>query len=131
MKRSQLILIASLLGFIFGAGFLSGRFSAPRSPVQVVNWRGVVKTSESALLRLADELDLDEEHKNKLRPLFETMAEKLADLKPLSPERRQVFRDNIPRIRETLHTNQYEAFDTYVTMTERRLQRALRRRDGP
>ena len=131
MKRSQLILIASLLGFIFGAGFLSGRFSAPRSPVQVVNWRGVTKTSETALLRLAEDLDLDEKQKMKLRPLFEAMAEKIADLKPLSPERRQVFRDNIPRIREILHTNQYAAFDNYLAAAERRFQRALRRRDGP
>ncbi len=131
MKISQLILITSLLGFIFGVGFLSGRLSAPRSPTQVVNWRGGVKNSETALLRLAEHLDLDEEQKGKLRPLFEAVAEKISDLKPLSPERQQVFLDSIPRIRETLRTNQHQAFDSYLATAERRFQRALRRRDGP
>lgn len=115
------------LALIFAAGILTGRFTAPSPPVALGPGG---RTSDSVLARLTVEFGLDAGQKAKMKEVVDDISEQMASFPPATSERRDLFRTGIPRMRSILRPDQFAAFDRYVDMTERRFNRAIRRRDG-
>ncbi len=119
METVRLLRIGLLLGLIFGAGVLTGRWTAPRPPILVPVAGGGVRTADMALARMTAELGLDAEPQAKFKPVLEEMADQLAVLPPRSRERFEVLRQSGPRLRAFLRPDQQAAFDRLLRRTER------------
>src|SRR5690349_6277440 len=91
---------------------------------------GRTVTSDDVLARLTAELGLDAAQKSKAQALVEEASEQMAVLPAASPQRREVFRKLVPRIREILRPDQYAVLDRMVDMAERRWARLIRRRES-
>jgi hypothetical protein len=131
VKTTQIIRIAVALAIIFAAGVLIGRWTAPsRTPFQMAGTGGKIVTTDSVLALLTAELGLDAGQRTQANAIIEEFAEQMAVLPPASPQRREVFRKCMPRIREILRPDQYNAMDRYVEMAERRWNRQIRRRES-
>jgi hypothetical protein len=120
--------IAVALAVIFAAGLITGRYTAPRAPTSIAGANRRTITSEDILAQLTAELGLDAGQRTKVASVVEEATEEMAVLPPASPQRREVFRKCLPRIRALLRPDQYPVFERYVEMTERRWTRLLRRR---
>ena len=90
--------------------------------------KGRTVTSDDILAHLTAELGLDAGQKAKVQPVIEEASEQMAVLPPGTPQRRDVFRKCIPRIREVLRPDQYPVLERFVEMAERRWARMIRRR---
>ena len=130
MKISQVLRISVALALIFATGILTGRYTAPRLPTAMAGAGGRTVTSDDVLARLTAELGLDAGQKARVQVVIEESSEQMATLPPASPQRREVFRKCIPRIRENLRPDQYPVLDRYVEMAERRWARLIRRREA-
>jgi hypothetical protein len=130
VNAGQIIRIAFLLMVIFAAGVLTGRWSVARPPTQVLMAGGRIATADTVLVRLTAEVGLDARQQGQFRPVLEELAEKLSRVPPASRERRDLFNSYVPRFRALLHPNQVQSFDRYVTETNRRFDRLIRRRNG-
>ena len=127
MRRAQAIQIGVLLAAIFAAGVATGRFTAPQGPVYVKNIRGRYATSETKVEELTRRLALDAKQKEQFRVLLEDVAKEMAKYAPLSQDRLEVFRKNIPKQRSLLRPDQFDAFDEMVKETEARFEQARRK----
>ena len=127
MKFAQPIRIALLLVAIFVAGIITGRLTAPGSPTQVITAGGRTLTAETVLARLSAEVGLDAFQRAQFRPLLEELAGRMARVPPATPERRDLFRSYVPRMRALLRAEQLAAFERYFKQTERRVDQVIRR----
>jgi len=130
VKFTQTIRIALLLVAIFVAGIITGRLTVPGSPTQVITAGGRILTGETVLAQLTAEVGLDTSQRARFRPLLEEIAERMARLPPATPERRDLFRSYLPRMRNLLRAEQQAAFERYVKQTERRFDNVIRRRNS-
>lgn len=115
---------------IFAAGVLTGRFTVPRFPVQIATPTGGIATSDMILARITGELGLTEEQQAQMRPIIEDSAEKMSQTPPATRQRLEIFTQGVPRMREVLRPDQYERFDRFVELTQRRFERQIRRRSS-
>jgi hypothetical protein len=126
VKLAQIIRISVALALIFAAGLITGRYTAPGPPVTLgPGGRG----PDTIMARLTTELELDAGQKAKLKEIIDDLSEQMVSFPPASPERRDLFRSAVPRMRKILRPDQYAAFDRYVESTQKRFNRAIRRRD--
>jgi hypothetical protein len=130
VNNFQVIRIVALLAVIFAAGVVTGRLTAPQPASQSPIAGGRVFTGEAALDQLTLRLGLDAEQQVAFQPLLVEMAHQIAQFPPASEERREVFRSYVPKMRELLRSDQHAAFDRHVQITERRIERLIRRREA-
>jgi hypothetical protein len=129
MNTSQAIRIGILLAVIFGAGILTGRWTAPKPRALVMNPAGRFHTSDEALARFMARLSLDPAQQRQFAPLLEEMAGELARHLPATQERLEVFRRFFPRMVALLRPDQKPAFDRYMRDTEAKMNQLIRNRN--
>ena len=128
MRYFQIIRIVLLIALIFAGGVVTGRLTAPRPPIMVKNVGGKYSTPDTVLERLTKQLSLDAKQQEQFRAILEEVAQEMALLTPASNERLEVFKRAVPRQRALLRPDQYPNFDRMVQETERRFERAIRRK---
>jgi len=129
MNRLQVIRVAALLVIIFAAGVLTGRFTAPQpQAVYPGGPAGRWMIIDTAVSRMATDVGLTPDEKQKVRKVFEEMEPQMVRHPPLSEERLKIFRDYIPQIKAQLPPEKQAAVDRYFHDVERRFEIARRRR---
>ena len=126
MNFYLVIRVVVLLMLIFAAGFLTGRFTAPRQYV-AVGPRGQIVTADVALSRLKSRIPLTPEQEQSFRKLLEELETEMNRYPPLSPERLERFRSYRPRMEALLTPEQKPAFDRFYQNSEARFEDAVRR----
>ena len=127
MKGARIIRIIALLLLIFAAGVVTGRLTAPKTRALILNARGDLVTSATALNRLKVHLKLSPEQEEQFAELFEEVAVELSRLPPRSTERLETFKRYVPQMEALLKPEQLEDLHKYVAQTERNFMRAIRR----
>ncbi len=129
MNTAQLLRIFLALALIFAAGVFTGRYTAPR-PAPVAAGGGRTTSVDEMMARLTAELRLDSGQREKVSDVIEDAAEQMMTMPTLSPQRREVLRACVPKIRAVLRPDQYAALDQFVELAERRMARMMRRREA-
>ncbi len=136
MKAARIIRIALLLVVIFGAGVLTGRWSASPPPLGTAHRPAaaasdVTQAAEDALRRLSWHVRLDSPQQDRLRVIVTGVAEEMVLHPRGSRERWQLFEAAVPRMRAELRSDQLADFDRYVELTTRRFERSVRLQPVP
>ncbi len=128
VNTARTIRIVALLLVIFAAGVVTGRFSVPKPPTSFTTAQGRTMTSSDALARLKRHMNLSPDQERQFGKLFEDMAVEMSRLPPGSQERMDAFKRHVPEMEAFLKPEQRDDFRNYVSETERRFERMLRRR---
>lgn len=130
MTHWQLLRISLLLLAIFAGGFVAGRLSGPSAPVRFVSLQGEARSSDEVLARMVTRFGLDAAQQEQFRPILEDTARRMAALPPNAPQRLEIFRDSVSRLRPLLRAEQLPAFDRAVENAIRTHQQRLENSAG-
>ncbi|MBM3846473.1 MAG: hypothetical protein FJ405_09335 [Verrucomicrobia bacterium] len=125
----QNIRIAILLMVIFGAGLMTGRWTAPKPSILIPTASGRIAMADEVMSRLRLLLALRPEQERTLSPLVNEISEEVAQLPPASVERVEALRRFWKKMEPLLAPEQKPAFERHVRESENRMRRMILNRN--
>jgi len=128
-KTIQILRISALLAVIFASGILVGRYTKPEPEHVLIEPSSHGTRVENAVEIMSQRFGFGAEKEAGFQELMERMDREMNVYPPLSEERREVWRRHLPEMRSFIPEDKMQAFEDQVKRTERRLQRAMTRRN--